>query len=115
MDKTVTTRIKIGNGQIVQATRKSTLVIKTKNRIRNMKEVMLVLGLDENLLSVGQMIQHDYFLSGVAIFEDRQLEYHVETVLMIGNRCFPLLTEDMNRVVRKVIILLGNNIGELDT
>lgn len=90
-------------------------MIKTKNRIRNIKEVMLVLGLDENLLNVGQMIQHDYFLYGVAIFEDRQLKYHVETTLIIRTRCFPLLTKDMNRVVRKVMIFLGNNIGELDT
>lgn len=96
VDKTVTTRIKIGNGQIVQATGKGTLVIETKNRIRNIKEVMLVPGLDENLLNVGQMIQHDYFLLGVAIFEDRQLECHVGTVLMTGNRCFRLLTKDMN-------------------
>ncbi|KAM1808399.1 hypothetical protein ACFX11_031293 [Malus domestica] len=69
---------------------------------------MLVLGLDENLLSVGQMMQHGYFLlfgdDRVAIFEDRSLESHVVTIQMTGNRCFPLLMKDMNGSALKASI-----------
>ncbi|KAM1185510.1 hypothetical protein ACFX2G_015112 [Malus domestica] len=86
----VNTMIKMGNGQIVQAIEKSTLVIETKNKTRYIKEVMLVPGLDENLLSVSHVVQHVYFLlfvdDMVAIFEDRQLEHHVVTMQITGNR-----------------------------
>ena len=62
LDKSVSKRTKMGNGPIVQASAKRTLVIETKRGIRHIKKVMLVPGLDENLLSVGQMMQHGYFL-----------------------------------------------------
>lgn len=60
VNMTVNTMIKMGNGQTVQATWKGTSLIKTKNGIRYIKEVMLVPGLYENLLNVGQMIPHGY-------------------------------------------------------
>lgn len=59
------------------------------------------------ILSVGQIIQHGYFLFGddmVAIFEDRQLEHHVVTVQMTRNICFPLLMKDMNIVATKAVV-----------
>ncbi|XP_048422287.1 uncharacterized protein LOC125469237 [Pyrus x bretschneideri] len=90
LDISVSTRIKIGNGQIVQASRKGTLMIETKKGTRHIKEVMLVSGLDENLLSVGQMMQHGYFLlfgdDQVEIFEDTSLESHVVTIQITCNR-----------------------------
>lgn len=69
---------------------------------------MPVPGLDENLLSVGKMIKHGYFLifgeDKVAIFEDRKLEHHVATVQMTGNMCFPLIMEDMNPAALKATV-----------
>lgn len=103
----VNTMIKMGNGQIVQAIWKVTLLIMTKNGIRYIKEVMLVPDLYEKLLSVGQMISYIYLLlfgDKLAIFEDRQFEYHVATMQMTENICFLLLMEDMNSVVRKDVI-----------
>lgn len=83
-------------------------MIETKNRTWHIKEVMLVPGLDENLLSVSHMIQHGYFLlfvdNMVAIFEDRQLEHHVVTMQITRYRCFPLLIEDMNTIAMKAVI-----------
>lgn len=56
---------------------------------------MLVSSLDENLLSVGQMLQHGYFFSfeedKVGIFKERKLESHFVIVQMIGNICLFLI------------------------
>jgi hypothetical protein len=53
IDITVTYKVKMGSGDLVQATGKGTLVVKTQHGKRFINEVLLVLGLDENLLSVG--------------------------------------------------------------
>ncbi|KAM1734190.1 hypothetical protein ACFX11_019714 [Malus domestica] len=47
LDKNVLTRIKMENGQLVQAIAKETLVIETKRGVKYIKEVMLVPGLDK--------------------------------------------------------------------
>ncbi|KAM2173651.1 hypothetical protein ACFX1R_038467 [Malus domestica] len=77
IDRSFNYRVKMGNGQLVEATGKGTLVLETKGGRRFIKDVILVPGLDENLLSVGQMIAHGYFLlfgdNMVEIFDDRSL------------------------------------------
>ncbi|XP_018504975.2 uncharacterized protein LOC108867808 [Pyrus x bretschneideri] len=74
IDTNFTGKVKMRNGNIVKATRRGTLVINTKKERRCIKKVMLVPGLDENLLSVGQMIEHGYFLlfggTVVEIYDD---------------------------------------------
>lgn len=52
VNKSMTIKVKMENGDLVQATGKATLMISTKNKTRYIKEVWLVPGLDENLLSV---------------------------------------------------------------
>ncbi|XP_068307388.1 uncharacterized protein [Pyrus communis] len=70
-------KLKMGDGNIVKATGRETLVINTKKGRRCIREVMLVLGLDENLLNVGQMMGHGYFLlfggTVLKIYDDRSL------------------------------------------
>ncbi|XP_068312425.1 uncharacterized protein [Pyrus communis] len=77
IDRSFNCRVKMGNGQLVEATGKGTLVLETKGGRRFIKDVILVHVLDENLLSVGQMIAHGYFLlfgdDMVEIFDDRSL------------------------------------------
>lgn len=53
LDRSVTCKVKMGSGDLVQATGKGTLVVKTQHGKRYIQEVLLVPGLDENLLSVG--------------------------------------------------------------
>ncbi|CAL2235091.1 unnamed protein product [Prunus armeniaca] len=69
---------------------------------------MLVPGLDENLLSVGQMVEHGYYLvfgdSMVEIYDDRLMENLVAKVSMTGNRCFPLSLKYANSVAMKTTI-----------
>ncbi|KAI5311748.1 hypothetical protein L3X38_040921 [Prunus dulcis] len=51
----------MGTGETVQVAGKGTLVIETKTGRKHIQEVMLVPGLEENLLSVGQMMEHGCF------------------------------------------------------
>ncbi|VVA31237.1 PREDICTED: Retrovirus-related Pol poly from transposon, partial [Prunus dulcis] len=62
VDKSVKSKVKMGTGDLVQSIGKGTLAIEMKGVTRYIKEVMIVPGLDENLLSVGQMIEHGHWL-----------------------------------------------------
>ncbi|KAI5328021.1 hypothetical protein L3X38_027417 [Prunus dulcis] len=61
LDKSVTCKVKMGTGDLVQATGKGTLVVETRKGRRYINEVLLVPGPDENLLSIGQMMEHGCF------------------------------------------------------
>ncbi|CAL9004002.1 unnamed protein product, partial [Prunus brigantina] len=62
IDRSVTCKVKMGTGDLVQATGKGTLLVETQHGRRYIHEVLLVPGLDENLLSVGQMMEHGYYV-----------------------------------------------------
>ena len=46
IDRSVTCRVKMGSGDLVQSTVKGTLVVKTQHGKRHIQEVLLVPGLD---------------------------------------------------------------------
>ncbi|KAI5325793.1 hypothetical protein L3X38_034867 [Prunus dulcis] len=100
VDKSVKSKVKMGTGDLVQSIGKGTLAIEMKGVTRYIKEVMIVPGLDENLLSVGQMIEHGHWLvfgdNAVDIYGDRQLEDCIARVPMKGNKCFPLNLDYVN-------------------
>ncbi|KAB2610770.1 hypothetical protein D8674_018802 [Pyrus ussuriensis x Pyrus communis] len=108
VNRNMTAKVKMGTGDLVQAVGKGTLVINTIHGKRYIKEVMLVPGLDENLLSVGQMVEHGYFLVFgdylVDIFEDKTLENLLARVQMTSNRCFPMTLEYGNEVARRATV-----------
>ncbi|CAL9013160.1 unnamed protein product [Prunus brigantina] len=95
IDRRVKAKVQVGTGVLVDVAGKRTLVIETTKGKRYIKEVMLVPGLAENLLNVGQMTDHGYFLlfgdCKVDIFDDRTLQHLVVSVRQKGNRCFPLV------------------------
>ncbi|BBG98943.1 multidrug resistance-associated protein 9 [Prunus dulcis] len=62
IQRNLTSKVKMGTGEIVPVAGKGTLVIKTKLGKKHIQEVMLVPGLEENLLNVGQMMEHGYYL-----------------------------------------------------
>ncbi|KAM2293012.1 hypothetical protein ACFXTI_027681 [Malus domestica] len=82
VDRTMTCKVKMGTGDLVQSTRKWTLVDETKHGMRYIYELLLVPGLNENLLSVGQMIDRGYYVlfagNMAAMFYDSNLENIVE-------------------------------------
>lgn len=69
---------------------------------------MLVLELDENRRSVGQIIEHGYFLLFgdylVNIFDIRALENVITRIQMTSNIYFPLSLEYVNHVARRVTV-----------
>ncbi|KAI5332764.1 hypothetical protein L3X38_022893 [Prunus dulcis] len=94
IDKNVIAKVEMGTGHLVEVTGKENLVVETKVGKQYIKEVMLVPGLKENLLSVGHMMEHGYYL----VFGDHKLEIYddssysnlVSKVQMRGNRSFPV-------------------------
>ncbi|CAL2247830.1 unnamed protein product [Prunus armeniaca] len=77
IQRNLTSEVKMGTGEVVPVARKGTLMIKTKLGKKHIQEVMLVPGLEENLLSVGQMMEHGYYLvfggNIVNIYDDQSL------------------------------------------
>ncbi|XP_048436518.1 uncharacterized protein LOC125475589 [Pyrus x bretschneideri] len=61
IDRRVKAKVQVGIGALVEVAGKRTLIIETMKGRRYIKEVMLVSGLVENLLSVGQMTEHVAF------------------------------------------------------
>ncbi|CAL8085513.1 unnamed protein product [Prunus armeniaca] len=94
IDKNVTAKVEMGTGQLVEVTGKRNLVVETKIGKQYIKEVMLVLGLKENLFSVGQTMEHGYYLvfgdHKVEIYYDSSYSNMVARVQMRGNRSFPM-------------------------
>ncbi|XP_020245199.1 uncharacterized protein LOC109823329 [Asparagus officinalis] len=78
--------VKMGNENIVKSEGKGILAVNTKKGKRYIKDVMLVPGLEENLLSVGQMLLNGYFLvfgdQAVKIYYDRSFNNLVAKVKM---------------------------------
>ncbi|CAN6586525.1 unnamed protein product [Malus baccata var. baccata] len=103
-----TGKVKMGDGNIVKATGRGTVVINTKKGRKCIREVILVFGLDENLLSVGQMMEHGYFLlfgeTMVEIYDDRSLS-NLVTRLEVKNRNFPLMLKYLEEVARKASVI----------
>ncbi|CAL2234947.1 unnamed protein product [Prunus armeniaca] len=104
----VTSKVKIGTGETVQVAGKGTLVIETKTGRKHIQEVMLVPGLEENLLSVGQMMEHGYCLvfgkGMVTIFDDWSLQNPIAKVPMTINRCFSLTMVPATQLVLRASV-----------
>ncbi|CAN6583338.1 unnamed protein product [Malus baccata var. baccata] len=105
IDRSIKAKVQVGTGVLVDVKGKGTLVIDTDKGKRYIREVMLVPGITENLLSVGQMTEHGYFLVfgdyKVDIFDDRTLTNKVVSVMQKGNRCFPLVFKSNDHLVLK--------------
>ncbi|KAI5342698.1 hypothetical protein L3X38_010574 [Prunus dulcis] len=94
IDRNVTAKVAMGTGQLVDVIGKGSLMVETKMGRKYIKEVLLVSGLKENLLSVGQMMEHGYFLifgdNKAEVYDDSSPSNLVARVHMKGNRSFPL-------------------------
>ncbi|CAL2230355.1 unnamed protein product [Prunus armeniaca] len=103
IDRSLKCKVKMRTGELVQALGKGTLVIELKDGPTYIQNVMIVPSLDENLLSVGQMIENGYWLLFgdfmVNIYADKELKELVANFPMKGNRCFPMKFEFMNLVM----------------
>ena len=62
MDASINISIKMGNGKVVQLVSKGKIAIPTKKGTKFICDVLYVPKLDQNLLSVPQMVNNDYTL-----------------------------------------------------
>ncbi|CAL2229802.1 unnamed protein product [Prunus armeniaca] len=108
IQRDLTSKVKMGTGEVVPVAGKGTLVIKTKLGKKHIHEVMLVPGLEENLLSVGQMMEHGYHLvfggNVVSVYDNQSLEILIVKVQMTNNRCFPLTMMPASELVLKASV-----------
>ena len=93
LDK-IKTRIKIGNGDYMEITGKDTNVIDTKKDKRYINEVLLVPTIDQNLLSVGQMMEKGYSLhfegDSCTIYDKQDKSLIIAKIKMQEKKCFPI-------------------------
>ncbi|KAI5390160.1 hypothetical protein KIW84_075471 [Lathyrus oleraceus] len=85
-------KVKLGNGEHVEVKGKGNIGVTTKQGSKVIHESLYVPELDENLLSIGQLLEHDYSLN----FENRECGFFDSkrkndvVVKMTNNRSFPL-------------------------
>ena len=79
---------------LVNVAEMGSLVIKTNRGMKYIRGVMYLLGLKKNLMSVGQMDKHWYYLvfggRMCSVFDSPSLDSLIINVNMKGNRCYPL-------------------------
>ncbi|KAK3037133.1 hypothetical protein RJ639_031020 [Escallonia herrerae] len=75
IDSSVNSHIIMGNGSIVKAKGKGTIAIQAKEATKYIRDVLLVPDLEQNLLSVGQLVEHGYMVhfedNGCKIYDKR--------------------------------------------
>ncbi|KAL5737052.1 hypothetical protein ACOSQ2_031840 [Xanthoceras sorbifolium] len=98
MDSNDRTSIKLGNGEVVKSAGQGTISIFTPNGVKLIDNVLLVFELDQNLLSVAQLIIKGYSISfkdgGCNIVDENGNK--VVKVPMRGNS-FPLNWNHLNQ------------------
>ncbi|CAL9010026.1 unnamed protein product, partial [Prunus brigantina] len=87
-------KVQMPTGDLVNVAGMGSLVIDTTKGRKYIREVMYLSGLKENLLSVGQMDEHGYYLlfggKVCSVFDGPSLDSLIIKVGMKENRCYPL-------------------------
>ncbi|KAK2412543.1 hypothetical protein QL285_047724 [Trifolium repens] len=92
IDSSFGSKVKLGNGEHVEVKGKGSIGVTTKQGSKVIHDTLYVPELDENLLSIGQLLEHGYSLN----FENRECRIfdsnrrNVVVVKMTSNRSFPL-------------------------
>ncbi|XP_017628753.1 uncharacterized protein LOC108471684 [Gossypium arboreum] len=99
LDTTFVTKVRIGNGELLEAKGKGKAVIGTKSGNKTISEVPYVPNIDQNLLSVGQLLEKGYSL----IFEGKVcvIKDAVDQVLAIVAMSDRSFTLDVNQLEPK--------------
>ncbi|KAI5351900.1 hypothetical protein L3X38_004791 [Prunus dulcis] len=104
----VTGKVQMPTGNLVDVAGIGSLMIDTNSGRKCIKEVMFLPGLKENLLSVGQMDEHGYYLlfggRECCIFDGPSLDCLVIKVKMKSNRCYPLSLMQADQIALKASV-----------
>ncbi|KAL5727667.1 hypothetical protein ACHQM5_000836 [Ranunculus cassubicifolius] len=99
--------VKMGNGAaLVKAKAKGTISVETKKGTKDIQDVLLVPDLAQNLLSVGQLLEHGYVVHfedlSCKIYDQRRRE--VANIKMEKNRSFPLTFSYKNVALKADVV-----------
>ncbi|KAI5347640.1 hypothetical protein L3X38_000527 [Prunus dulcis] len=101
-------KVQMPTGALVSVASMGSLIIETTKGRKYIREVMYLPGLRENLLSVGQMDEHGYFLvfgDGMCkVFDSSSMNCLIIKVPMKKNRCYPLSFLSENQLLMKASI-----------
>ncbi|KAI5354684.1 hypothetical protein L3X38_007579 [Prunus dulcis] len=104
----VTGKVQMPTGNLVDVAGIRSLMIDTNSGRKCIKEVMFLPGLKENLLSVGQMDEHGYYLlfggRECCIFDGPSLDCLVIKVKMKNNICYPLSLMQADHIALKASV-----------
>ena len=93
LDKSVTSKVKMGDGTIVEAHGKGNIKLNSCE-MNNIYHVLYVPKLDTNLLSVGQFLEEGYCLVfkdlSCYVYKDKTKQHLLVHVPMAKNKIFPL-------------------------
>ncbi|KAK3007873.1 hypothetical protein RJ639_014795 [Escallonia herrerae] len=107
IDSTVNTKVKLGI--VVQAQGKGTIGVQTKQGTRFIRDVLLDLDLEHNLLSLGQLLENDYSLQFhdkcCIIYDKRGSKDVVTKIKMEKNINFPINFRYTSGVAMKASIV----------
>ncbi|KAL5719096.1 hypothetical protein ACHQM5_011921 [Ranunculus cassubicifolius] len=91
-------KVKMGNGVPVDAKGKGTITVETKKGRKEVRDVLLVPDLAQNLLSIGQLLERGYVVHfddlACKIYDQQRRE--IAKVKMKGNRSFPLIFNEVS-------------------
>ncbi|XP_012458229.1 uncharacterized protein LOC105779023 [Gossypium raimondii] len=109
LTKVLLQKIRIGDGNLIEAKGKGNVMINTCSGNKIISNVLFVPDIDQNLLSVGQLVEKAYtlvFRNGSCIVED-SLGHELVTVALT-DRCFML---DVSQIERKAYTSLADSTG----
>ncbi|KAG8496293.1 hypothetical protein CXB51_009141 [Gossypium anomalum] len=109
LDRSFSSRIRIGNGSLIKAKGRGDVLISSSTGNKLITDMLYVPDIDQNLLSVGQLVEKGYslfFRSGSCVIED-SLGQEVVIVPM-ADKCFML---DVSQLERRAYLSQSDSVG----
>ncbi|KAG8490918.1 hypothetical protein CXB51_014710 [Gossypium anomalum] len=109
LDRSYGSKIRIGNGELIEAKGKGSVFVNTCSGNKVISDVLFVPDIDQNLLSVGQLVEKRYslvFKNDSCVIKD----CHGQELITVGmvDKCFML---DVNKLENKAYVNLSDNAG----
>ncbi|KAG8491616.1 hypothetical protein CXB51_014995 [Gossypium anomalum] len=109
LDRSYGSKIRIGNGELIEAKGKGSVFVNTCSGNKVISDMLFVPDIDQNLLSVGQLVEKGYslvFKNDSCVIKD----CHGQELIIVGmvDKCFML---DVNKLENKAYVNLSDNAG----
>ncbi|XP_073102485.1 uncharacterized protein [Elaeis guineensis] len=115
IDSSSISQVKMKHGALVQARGKGTIAIDTKKGRKLIYDVLLVPDLTQNLLSVGQLIEHGHMVyfenNRCKIYDKGEKKQLMANINIEKNRSFPLILYYAKNVAWKMEMNVSHGYG----